>query len=83
MTICNYGLIDKVMSMALLSQYRGYAEEQGIAGSNDLQFGQKLELEQKWVKKSYPGMNSNVQDFAKLLASLDIKKESSHLTLYM
>ena len=77
MTICNQGLIDKVMSMALLNQYRGYAAKQGVAGSYDLQFGQKADLEKKWIQESYPGMNSNPKEFAKLLASPDIEKESN------
>ena len=60
--------------MSMLSQYRGYVAKQGIAGSEILQFGQKLDLEQKWIKESYPGSNSKPQEIAKLMASPDIEK---------
>ena len=73
-TICNQGWIDKVIAMSMLSQYRGYVAKQGIAGSETLQFGQKLNLEQKWIKESYPGLNSKPQEIAKLMASPDIEK---------
>lgn len=73
-TICNQGWIGKVMAMAILTQYRGYAADQGIISSKNLQFGQNLDLEQKWVTASYPGLKSNPQDFGELLASPNIEK---------
>ena len=66
----------------MLSQYRGYVAKQGIAGSEILQFGQKLDLEQKWIKESYPGLNSKPQEIAKLMASPDIEKARQEHTKF-
>ena len=62
------------MSMALQYQFREYAAKQGVAGAKSLKFGQNLNLEQAWVRDSYPGLNSNPQEFVTQMASQDFDK---------